>query len=318
MAERRRRTPTDPQVQVLIDGAVVLSQTRQGRRVLVLLAVVAALAYGAWLIEQHYHRAHLLSGPTVRLATWNLHEFAPRPQIDLRRIAEIIQSNHFDVLAVQEVRGAGEEVDALLNVLGPPWRATRFSPTTGNHERFAFLYNGDHIEEIGPAQPVSLSGSSVFSRTQYQDTFRAGNFQFTIVTVHLEWTNKQLRELEAQELSQLAGPMEAAAPQHHLIVCGDFNEEHAHGNLRYLEDRGFQRLIHEPTNLSSTEDFDNFLIDPGATREFTGQSGVVMFDQLYGMGRHEAVESVSDHRPAWADFSTDPASGLSTPVAWSQ
>src|SRR5947209_718593 len=154
----------DRQSRIIADELVALSQTRQGRRVLLVLAILAALAWGGWLIYQQYHHRHLVTGPTVRLATWNLHEFAPRPQIDLRRIAEIIQSNHFDLLAVQELRGTGEEVDALLNVLGPPWRATRYSPTTGNHERFAFLYNADHIEEVGPAQSVALPGASIFAR----------------------------------------------------------------------------------------------------------------------------------------------------------
>jgi len=184
----------DRQSRIIADEIVALSQTRQGRRALVVLAILAALAWGGWLLYQQYHQRHLVAGPTVRLATWNLHEFAPRPQIDLRRIAEIIQSNHFDLLAVQELRGSGEELDTLLNVLGPPWRATRYGPTTGNHERFAFLYNADHIEEVGPAQSVSLPGASIFARTPYEDTFRAGNFEFTVVTVHLEWTNKLLRE----------------------------------------------------------------------------------------------------------------------------
>ena len=295
----------DRQTRILVDQLAALSQTRQGRRVLLVTAVIAAIAWGGWFLYQQYHQRHLVTGPTVRLATWNLHEFSPRPRIDLRRIAEIIQSNHFDLLAIQEVRGTGEEVDALLNVLGPPWRATRYSPTSGNHERFAFLYNGDKIEELGPPQPVALPGASVFARTPYEDTFRAGNFQFTIVTVHLEWTNKSLREQEGQALAGLAPQLESASPQHHLIICGDFNEERSHVTLRYLESQGFERLIHQPTNLSSTEDFDNFLVDSRATTEWTGQAGVVAFDELYALPRHEAVESVSDHRPAWVDFSTD-------------
>lgn len=306
----------DRQTRILVDQLVALSQTRQGRRTLLVLALVAAIVWGGSLLYQHYHQRHVVGGPTVRLATWNLHEFSPRPQIDLRRIAEIVQSNHFDLLAIQEVRGTGAEVDALLNVLGSPWRAARYSPTSGNHERFAFLYNGDRIEELGPAQPLALAGSSVFARTPYEDTFRAGNFQFTVVTVHLEWTNKSLREQEGRTLAEMAPQLESASPQHHLIVCGDFNEEHAHGTLHYLESQGFERLIRQPTNLSSTEDFDNFLVDSRSTPEWTGQSGVVAFDQLYALPRHEAVESVSDHRPAWADFSTDmPVNNPSTTVA---
>jgi|SRR5579884_3163260 len=304
MAERRRQA-LDPDTEAAVSALVAMLQTREGRRKLLVLGIVALLAYGAWLLYQRYGRPHAMPGPTVRLATWNLHEFSPRPQIDLRRIAQIIQDNHFDLLAIQEVRGTGEEVDNLLNALGYPWKAASYSPTTGNHERFAFLYNAEHIEELGPAEPVPSPGAAIFARTPYEDTFRAGNFSFTLVTVHLEWTKKGLRQEEAQTLAMLLPDLESRAAQHHLIVLGDFNEERAHGDLHYLEDAGFQRLIHVPTNLSSTEDFDNVLIDPRTTAEFTGQSGVVAFDQIYHYSRHEAVEAVSDHRPAWADFSTD-------------
>ena len=302
MAERRRRE-LDPEMEVALSALSAMLQTRDGRRRLLVLAIVGLLAYGAWLLYQRYGRPHTPIGPTVRLATWNLHEFSPRPQIDLRRIAQIIQDNHFDLLAIQEVRGTGEEVDNLLNALGYPWKAASYSPTTGNHERFAFIYNSDHIEEIGPAEPVTRAYG--FARTPYEDTFRAGNFSFTVVTVHLEWTKKSLREAEARELAAMLPDLSSRAPQRHLIVLGDFNEEHAHSNLHYLTSAGFESLIHDPTNLSSTEDFDNVLVDPRSLPEFTGQSGVVAFDQTYQYTHHQAVEAISDHRPAWADFSTD-------------
>src|SRR5437588_5081570 len=118
MARRRRDVESEAE-----DLAAVvvwqMLQTPRGRRALLVLVILAAIALGAWWLWRQGHVHHTPVGPTVRLATWNLHEFGERapnhPPIDLRRITEIIQGNHFDVLAVQEVRGAGEEVDRLLN-----------------------------------------------------------------------------------------------------------------------------------------------------------------------------------------------------------
>ena len=305
MAERRRQSNQDLEQQLLIATVITLLQTPRGRKTLLVLVVVGVIGYGCWVLYQKHHPVITHAGPTVRLATWNLHVFDPRPEIDLGRIAQIIEQNQFDLVAIQEVRGTGVEVDNLLNALGPPWRAARYSPTTGNHERFAFIFNGDHVQEIGPAQQLGGAGASVFNRTPYMDTFRAGSFQFTLLTVHLDWTDKRLREQEAMTLAQVAPDLESRAPDHHLIICGDFNEEHQHGNLHYLMDEGWQELIHDGTNLSSTEDFDNFLIEPRYFPQFTAHSGVVRFDQTYQLDRSEAVRTVSDHRPAYADFATN-------------
>jgi len=54
-------------------------------------------------------------------------------------------------------------------------------------------------------------------------------------------------------------------------------------------------------------------IDLKTTPQFTANSGVVTFDQVYRYTRHEAADAVSDHRPAWADFSADQAGTTTGP-----
>src|SRR4051812_19179700 len=119
MATRRRgRTDTD----VLV-GAVVgeLSRTRLGRQTLIALAVLALFVFGGyWLWRNHLRPRHPV-GPAVRVATWNIRQFSERRDTDLRAIAEVIRASSFDVLALQEVKRRGEQVDALLNELGVPW-----------------------------------------------------------------------------------------------------------------------------------------------------------------------------------------------------
>ena len=132
-----------------------LMRSPQGRAVLLIVAIVVVVLWGGrWMWDRFIRTRHPV-GPTVRLATWNLRQFSDRENIDLRAIANVITSSHFDLVAIQEVKQEGEEVDRLVNVLGTPWRAAHLSPMTGNHERFAFIYNADHVQEIGRAGSIN-------------------------------------------------------------------------------------------------------------------------------------------------------------------
>lgn len=84
---------------------------------------------------------------TVKIATWNLREFGGsksdgRETEPLYYIAEII--SHFDVVALQEVRGNLAALNQLLGILGPDWDHLATDVTdgdAGNGERMAFLFN---------------------------------------------------------------------------------------------------------------------------------------------------------------------------------
>ena len=112
----------------------------------------------------------------------------------------------------------GQQVDALLNTLGPPWRATSLSPVTGNHERFVFLYDGDHVQEVEGGHFVRSPVASVFGRTPYQATFRAGPFDFTLVTVHLTYEDKEHRRRESEALAALAADVARESAEKDVIA----------------------------------------------------------------------------------------------------
>jgi endonuclease/exonuclease/phosphatase family metal-dependent hydrolase len=293
MAARRRRSIEQ---QLAGQAARQMMRTPAGRAALLVLALVVGVLWCGKRAWNSFLRPRHPVGPTVRLATWNLRQFSDRPNIDLRGIASTINQSHFDLVAIQEVKQDGEEVDRLLNVLGAPWRAASMSPMTGNHERFAFIYNGDHVQEVGRPHFIEDSDARVFDRVPYQETFRAGNFDFTLITVHLSYGDTQRRRREAEELASYAQRLAHTSSDKDVIVLGDFNEQGS-GNLHFFEQAGWESLNHEPTNLSSSETYDTLLIDPRNTREWSGVSGAMIF-----IGNSETV---SDHRPAYADFVTN-------------
>jgi hypothetical protein len=287
-----------------------MMRTPQGRRTLLVVALLALVIWAGWWLWQNHLRPRHPVGPTVRLATWNLRQFSPeRRNVDLRTIAGVITSNHFDLVAIEEVKREGEEVDRLLNVLGTPWRSTHFSDITGNHERFTFLYNGDDVHEIGSPRFIPQPEASVFDRAPYQQTFRAGQFDFTLIVVHLNYSDPRARSREAETLARYAQHLAEFSTEKDVIVLGDFNEEHtpAGSNLHYFTELGWESLNHDATNLKGSEVYDTLLIDPKCTREWNGTAASVHFDQQPPFNGEDkrAVDEVSDHRPAYADFVTN-------------
>ena len=289
-----------------------LMATRDGRRVLAVLVVAGLLVLGGFWVWEHHLRPRHPVGPTVRIATWNLRQFSEgRSNIDLRAIADVIRSNQFDVVAVQEVKRDAAMVDRLLNVLGSPWRATSFSDVTGNHERFVFLYHGDHVQELGTPHFIATADAVIFDRVPYQQTFRAGNFDFTLVTCHLYYgdgqTGSERRRREAEALARFARQLAERSDEKDVIVLGDFNEMRgAAANLPVFKASDLEPLNREPTNLSSKQVYDSLLINPSHTREWNGHASAVRFDETTFRGDDRAAaRHVSDHRPAFADFVTN-------------
>ncbi|MBV8781209.1 MAG: endonuclease/exonuclease/phosphatase family protein [Phycisphaerae bacterium] len=295
--------------QVAVDLLTQLHSTPRGRRALIILVVCAVLiAGGYWLITRHAS-SPAIAGPTVRIATWNMHVFAPRPAIRLDTIASIIRSSKFDVVAMQEIRENGEEVDALLGQLNASWHRSPFSAITGNHERFVFIFNTDHVQEIGPAHSIDLSVAHQFSRTPYEDTFQSGPFTFKLITCHLYYgegsAGHQRRAHETQLLAAYANDEVLVRRVPDVIVLGDFNEMNGvEGNLHFFRDLGWETLNADPTNLHGSEIYDNLLIDPKVMSQWDGTAGSIHFDLSFAGNDKLAVESVSDHRPAYADFLT--------------
>jgi endonuclease/exonuclease/phosphatase family metal-dependent hydrolase len=311
MARKPRLTPEQ---RLAADALQQIASTPGGLRAILILAVIGLIAWGGWTFWQHHHApgqtASNVENPgTIRIATWNLRKFGERDKAnqhppDLVAIADIIKSSGFDLIAIQEVQQEGQEIQKLRRQLNEPWRHV-ISERTGNNERFAFLYRGDRVELIDTPHLMSKPTAQVFDRAPFMATFRAGQFDFTLVTVHLSYTDTARRRREAEALARFAKDLAAHAAEKDVIVLGDFNEQHQHGNLPFFDEQGWTRLNTEATNLGSTEIYDNFLIDRNFTREWTGRTGVIRFDETrFANNDHRALEDVSDHRPAWADFAT--------------
>jgi len=288
---------------------------RQTGQIWAAVALVALCMWIVWAcqqkrIEQSARPAATSTAPsTIRIATWNLRKFSERQGAgqyppDLVEIARIIKAAQFDLIAIQEVQREGQIVEKLRRQLNEPWRHV-VSDGTGNHERYAFLYRSDRVDIVdGSAHLVLGPETAVFDRAPFTASFKAGDFDFVLLTVHLSYTDHARRAAEAGALAALARRMVDESAEKDLIVLGDFNEQHQRGNLHVFEEQGWTKCNRDATNLSSSETYDNLLIDQKYTKEWTGVAGTWRFDEMdYANDDKQAMEFVSDHRPAWGEFS---------------
>ena len=286
---------------------------RQTGQIWAAVAVIALCMFVVWAWRERQARQSArpatTTASTIRIATWNLRKFSERSGAgqyppDLVEIAGIIKAAQFDLIAIQEVQREGQIVEKLRRQLNEPWRHV-VSERTGNNERYAFLYRGDRVDMVdGSAHLVLGAETAVFDRAPFTASFRAGQFDFVLLTVHLSYTDHARRAAEAGALAALARRMVDGGAEKDLIVLGDFNEQHQRGNLHIFEEQGWTKINRDATNLSSTETYDNLLIDRRFTKEWTGLAGTWRFDEMdYANDDKQAMEFVSDHRPAWGEFS---------------
>ena len=94
------------------------------------------------------------------MATWNIREFeskkyGPRQKEALYYIAEII--DHFDIVAVQEVRDDLSSLEEVMDILGSSWDYLLTDVTAGGQgffERMAFVYDKRKVNFGGLAGEI--------------------------------------------------------------------------------------------------------------------------------------------------------------------
>ena len=212
------------------------------------------------------------------LATWNIREFesgkyGPRQQEALYYIAEII--DHFDIVAVQEVRDDLSSLEEVMDILGSWWDYLLTDVTEGrqgNLERMAFIYDTRKVRFGGLAGEVVVppvdkeTPSSQYARTPFIVGFRTGWFKFTICTTHIYYGESvpedPQRVKEIQVLAKhLAGAVEKqSAWAHNMIVLGDFNIFGVDdATFKALTAAGFQvhpKLLGIGSNVDQSKHFD--------------------------------------------------------------
>ena len=227
------------------------------------------------------------------LATWNIREFesakyGPRQREALYYIAEII--DHFDIVAVQEVRDDLSSLEAVMDILGGSWEyllTDVTAGTQGNKERVAFVYDTRKVRFGGLAGEIVVppikkgEESPQYARTPFMVGFKTSWFKFTICSTHIYYgESKKDDPQRIKEIAQLAKHLAAevatnSAWAKNMILLGDFNifgvEDET---FKVLTAPGFQihpNLLNIGSNVDQSKHFDQIaFIAPRSERQIGG------------------------------------------------
>ncbi len=266
---------------------------------------------------------------SINIATWNIREFGRRRRMEtsIHFIAEIL--NQFDLIAVTEVRDNLADLARTLKVLGPYWRAVfsdYIADAGGNKERVAYVYDKRAVAFTGLAAEADSPRRKDKKTKEYLPTiswwrkpyiasFRAGSFDFILVTAHIRWGAGAKGRIAPLRL--LAEWVDKRRKERHtfdkdIIVMGDFNIPAIGDNLyRAVTGKGLRMPkalfgLHG-SNLARNKRYDQILHVPTLDGVFTNEGGVLdfyvnSFRPLYrevSKTKRELTYELSDHLPLW-------------------
>lgn len=248
------------------------------------------------------------------LAAWNIRIFSngSRDDNELHHIAKVLI--RYDFIAIVELRDETvlTRTEAVLKGMGRDYEYV-MSPPVGAKvkERYAFLFDSEIVHVIKEGEVFPDPGD-VFLREPYFATFKAGEFDFTAIAVHVIWGDTvNQRRREVQQLANVYQAVQAADDaEQDVILLGDFNrnpdDQLAYGPLLSIPSMGHLFQLPQKSHIKDTSLYDNIFFQTHHVTEYTGDSGIERFDEIH-FGNDDAAASlaVSDHRPVWGIFRTD-------------
>ena len=253
----------------------------------------------------------------LKLAAWNIRIMSNKSRTDaeLKAIARTLAD--YDFIAIVELRDEVvlKRTQKILLQMGKAYQY-QLSPAVGRgvKERYAFLYREDLVSVVkqGELYPDEADGKDNFSRDPYWATFRAGEFDFSVIAVHVIWGDSVgPRKAEVKALADVYRYVqEANGTEEDVLLVGDFNRNpnDAESYSRIMAIPSMIRLFELPqkSHIRDSSLYDNIFFQMDAVTEYLNRSGIDRFDETdFGNNDKAANLAVSDHRPVWAVFSME-------------
>jgi endonuclease/exonuclease/phosphatase family metal-dependent hydrolase len=298
------------------------------------------IARGLLLLKERIAAAKIPSScldETLTLATWNIRELGKkaRSTAAIHYIAEIL--GQFDLIAVVELRDKLRDLQRVLQVLGPYWRAVYSDACLdagGNRERVAYVYDTRQVAFNGLASAAFARRNKQGTewvpelnwwRPPYMASFKSGNFDFVLLTTHIRWgDNEAGRVPELEALAQWVADKATLVKrgtqswdEPDILVMGDFNIPSRQSPLfSALTASGLQipkALLRDEfgSNLDRNKRYDQILHLPHYPENFSNLGGVLDFYQgdhtplFPALSKEEFTFQLSDHLPLWLQVRTD-------------
>jgi endonuclease/exonuclease/phosphatase family metal-dependent hydrolase len=231
-----------------------------------------------------------------------------KPEV-VRILVDIV--SQADIIAVQEVRSLNIDPVEQFMVFLPDTYKYVIGPRQGrssSKEQYWVIYDSSKItvleEDSWPDE------DDIFERSPYAVYFKTiGTFDFILLNNHIQ---PSAAEKEIRALPRVVTYYVDLWKDSDVLVMGDFNADGQYFDGSLL-DSIFPvteyRIIftNENTTLARSHNtYDRFIITNPAVEDFTGNFGVIRFDEVYDFKSYGfSPRKVSDHYPVWAEFWTD-------------
>jgi endonuclease/exonuclease/phosphatase family metal-dependent hydrolase len=281
----------------------------------VFVSIIVIASYGTII----YNQDQGVEAETAKIAAFNIQIFGQaksQKQDVMTVLGDVVRE--FDVVLIQEIRDASEEtipnfVEAINQMEGPDYSFIRSERVgrTSSKEAYAYIYNSETVQFIQGSDYVYNDVDDVFEREPYIAGFKAGNFDFVLVGIHVKPDDAYN---EIGNLSLVVSSIQTVSPnENDIIVMGDFNADGSY----FDEDDTSNPFKASEYNWLISNDMDTMVktdytydrivvLDSTLNHEYDGGSAQVFyFDQVYGLSNQTFVSEVSDHYPVFAQYKTN-------------
>lgn len=255
-------------------------------------------------------------GPTeITVASWNLKNFGQTKLNDPDRIKVIISVlKKYDIIAIQEVQDASltlpTELIKKINETGENYNVVS-SDRVGRtkKEQYLFIYDDDIIDFLPNTTGYGIEPNDEFSREPFYAMFKAGNFDFYLITIH---TDPDDVDVEIPALKKAYQDLQdKTTDEDDIILLGDFNAK-APGVTAdsYITMDSIAMIpnivftIMEETNTRGGNAYDNIIFQGNYTCEYSDSAGVYTFWVDFQLTEDDGFK-ISDHKLVWAKFRID-------------
>ncbi len=228
----------------------------------------------------------------------------------------------FDIIAIQEVQDVSlalpNELIAKLNADSENYKVVA-SDRVGRgtrKEQYLLVYDDDVVDFVADTTGYGIEPNDEFAREPFYAMFRAGNFDFYLMTIHTDpdevateipalkvaYEDLQTNTTEEDDII-LLGDLNAKAPG---VTAGSYITMDAIATIPNIV-----FAIMEETNTRGGRAYDNIIFQGNYTAEYSNSSDVYAFwmdytkyDGYYPLSEDDGFR-ISDHRLIWAKFRID-------------
>ena len=250
---------------------------------IITLGIVAAF-YGCYKSLQP--EEHIL------IATWNVRGYPETRQTDRDWFTNKLNDIRPDIICIQEIANQ-DKVSTFLANEGH-FTSVAFLDSNDGQDNAIFATNRTEIKDM--PDPNGFKHPAQAAYVAYK------GFDAVIVTIHLPWTDTEMREREKVLLQGVVTEMLKKDPD--VIIVGDFNTKEE-GIQELAESIGMKVMVPSGQEGVGTTHagnrYDHFLI----SSDLADEEAMACQIQTFTGDDLEIAKRVSDHLPVLALFRTD-------------